>query len=69
MTIQYFQINLKNSITDTISEKKSCMDGLWECHLIRYTLKYYVAIMRYYYLENVLQMSVSDIPPKKYKKK
>ena len=67
MTIQYFQYNLKNknSITYTISEKKSCMDGLWICHLIRYTLKYYVAIMRYYYLENVLQMSVSDIFPKK----
>ncbi|RKU28715.1 hypothetical protein C6497_08120 [Candidatus Poribacteria bacterium] len=69
MTIQYFQINLKNSITYTISERESCMDGLWVCHLIRYTLKFYVAIMRNYYLENVLQMSVSDIPPKNIKNK
>ncbi len=41
--------------------------GLWECHLIGYTPKGYVTIMRYYYLENVLQMSVSDILHKKNK--
>ncbi len=69
MTIQYIQNNLKNknSITYTISAKNSSMDGLCGCHLIGYTLKYYVAIMTYYYLENVLQLSVTDIPPKNIK--
>ncbi|RKU25982.1 hypothetical protein C6497_14440 [Candidatus Poribacteria bacterium] len=57
MTIQYFQINLKNknSITYTISEKNSCIDGFCGCHLIGYTLKGYVPMMRYYHLENVLK--------------
>ncbi|RKU31618.1 hypothetical protein C6497_01445 [Candidatus Poribacteria bacterium] len=45
------------------------MDGLWGCHLIANTLTGYVTIMRYYHLENVLQMSVSDIPPKNIKNK
>ncbi|RKU29236.1 hypothetical protein C6497_06615 [Candidatus Poribacteria bacterium] len=71
MTIQYIQINLKNnnSLTYTISVQKSCMVGLWECHLIGYTPKGYVTIMRYYHLEDVLQKSVSDIPPKNIKNK
>ncbi|RKU25721.1 hypothetical protein C6497_15285 [Candidatus Poribacteria bacterium] len=60
MTIQYIHNNLKNNITYTISEKKSCNAGLWGCHLIGYTLEGYVKIMRHYYLENVFRMSVSD---------
>ena len=69
MTIQYIHNNLKNrnSITYTISEKKSCMDGFCGCHLIGYTLKGYVIIMKHYYLESVLQMSVSDNLHKKKK--
>ncbi|RKU28330.1 hypothetical protein C6497_08915 [Candidatus Poribacteria bacterium] len=41
MTIQYMQNILKNrnSINYINSEQKSCIDGLWECHLIGYTLK------------------------------
>ncbi|RKU29477.1 hypothetical protein C6497_06095 [Candidatus Poribacteria bacterium] len=69
MTIQYIHNNLKNrnNITYTISKKNSCMDGLWTPHLIGYTLKGYVTIIRYYHLENALQMSVSDILQKKKK--
>ncbi|RKU25679.1 hypothetical protein C6497_15065 [Candidatus Poribacteria bacterium] len=63
MTIQYIHNNLinKNSTPYTIPERESCLDGLWGCHLIGYTLKGYVKIMRYYHLETVFQMSVSDI--------
>ncbi|RKU25261.1 hypothetical protein C6497_16315 [Candidatus Poribacteria bacterium] len=66
MTIQYILINLKNKngITYTISLRKRCFDGLWECLLIGYSLIGYVIIMRYYHIENVLKMSVSEIPPK-----
>ncbi|RKU27957.1 hypothetical protein C6497_10260 [Candidatus Poribacteria bacterium] len=61
MTIQYIQNNLKNNnFTYTISEKKSCLDGLWRCHLIGNNLRGYISIMRYYFLEIVLQKSVSD---------
>ncbi len=62
MTTQYIQNNLKNnnSITYTISEKKSYIDGLWGCHLLGYTLKGYITIMRHYYLQKALQMSVSN---------
>ncbi|RKU32056.1 hypothetical protein C6497_00010 [Candidatus Poribacteria bacterium] len=69
MTIQYIHNNLKNknSITYTISEKKSCMDGLCRSHLIEKNLRGYLTIMRYYYLENVLQISVLDILHKKKK--
>ncbi|RKU30861.1 hypothetical protein C6497_04080 [Candidatus Poribacteria bacterium] len=71
MTIQYIQNNLKykNSITYTISEKKSRIHGLWGCLLIDYILKAYATIMRYYHLEILLQMSVSDIPQKNIKNK
>ncbi|RKU25374.1 hypothetical protein C6497_16060 [Candidatus Poribacteria bacterium] len=67
MTIQYIQNNLKNnnSITYTISEKKSSIDGSWGCHLIGNNLKGYITIMRHYYLEIVLQKSVSDSLRKK----
>ncbi|RKU28388.1 hypothetical protein C6497_09205 [Candidatus Poribacteria bacterium] len=60
MTIQYIHNN-------TISKQKSCMDGLCGSHLIEKNLLGYFTIMRYYYLENVLQMSVSDILQKKKK--
>ncbi|RKU27376.1 hypothetical protein C6497_11550 [Candidatus Poribacteria bacterium] len=62
MTIQYIQNYLKNnnSITYTISKKKSRIDGLSVCHLIGYNRKGYITILRYYYLEKALQMSVSD---------
>ena len=59
-SIQSNHLKNKNSMTFTISEKESCMDGLWECHLIGYISKGYVIIMRHYYFENVLQISVSD---------
>ena len=55
----------KNYITYTISEKISCIAGLWGCHLIKYNQKDHITIMRYYHLENVLQLSVSDILRKK----
>ncbi|RKU24660.1 hypothetical protein C6497_17760 [Candidatus Poribacteria bacterium] len=58
MTIQYIH-------NHTISKQKSCMDGLCGSHLIEKNLLGYFTIMRYYYLENVLQMSVSDILQKK----
>ena len=69
MTNQYINnyLKYKNNITYSITEKKSCIDGLWECHLIGYTLKGYLIIMRHYYLENELRMSVSDILHKKKK--
>ncbi|RKU27827.1 hypothetical protein C6497_10440 [Candidatus Poribacteria bacterium] len=71
MTIQYIKNNLKNnnSITYTISDKKWYMKDLLSCHLIGYTLNDHHTIMRHHLLENVLQMSVSDIPPKNIKKK